>query len=250
MSRSGEQPSVLGPHDVHLWYSRPDQVDGDAHVAQLLELLSQDETARYKRFWFDKDRHPFLVAHALVRTTLSRYADVPPAQWQFEVNRYGRPAIIGPEIDAPLRFNLSHTKGLVVCALALDREIGVDVENTQRPDADLKIARRFFSPSEVADLEALAPQRQREGFFDYWTLKEAYIKARGMGLAIPLRQFSFHLAAGEPVRISFAPELKDEPSRWQFAQLRLTDCHLVSIAVERVADADANIVAREIVPRA
>ena len=249
MSRSGQQPPALGPREVHLWYSRPEQVTDDEHVAELLELLSQEERARYKRFWFDKDRHHFLVAHALVRTTLSRYADIPPLGWQFEANRYGRPEIVGHKINAPLRFNLSHTKGLVVCAVVLDREIGVDVENIGRADADLKIARRFFSPSEVADLEALAPERQSEAFIDYWTLKEAYIKARGMGLAIPLRQFSFHLMKGEPVRISFAPELKDEPSRWQFAQLRPTECHLVSIAVERLGDADVNIVSREIVPR-
>ena len=86
MSRSGKQSPALESREVHLWYSRPDQVTDDEHVAELLRLLSQDELVRYRRFWFDKDRHHFLVAHALVRTTLSRYADIPPSGWQFEMN--------------------------------------------------------------------------------------------------------------------------------------------------------------------
>ena len=239
----------LSNRQVHVWHARPGDVHDASHVSGLLALLSEDERARHQRFWFDRDRHHFLVAHALVRTTLSRYADVRPETWTFETNRYGRPEITGPETSASLRFNLSHTTGLVVCAVVRDREIGVDVEDTRREDASLKIARRFFSPAEVADLEQVPTTRQRESFFDYWTLKEAYIKARGMGLAIPLRHFSFTLDEHQPIRIAFAPELDDDPARWQFAQLRPTDTHLVSVAVERDDDAsDLDIVPRGIVP--
>src|SRR6185295_18612851 len=120
------------------------------------------------------------------RTTLSHYAAVDPTAWQFARNRRGRPEISGPLGVAPLRFNLSNTAGLIACLVTLGVDVGVDVEDTHRRGETVRIANRFFSASEVAALEALPPERQRQRFFEYWTLKESYIKARGMGLAIPL----------------------------------------------------------------
>ncbi len=124
---------------------------------------------------------------------LSRYADVAPRDWPFRIDEHGRPELAARPAGTPdLRFNVSHTNGLVACAVTVGREVGVDVEHTGRRLVH-DVAERFFSPREVADLRACPAADQPVVFFDYWTLKESYIKARGLGLALPLRQFSFLL---------------------------------------------------------
>jgi 4'-phosphopantetheinyl transferase len=132
-----------------------------------------------------------------------------------------------------LRFNLSNTRGLIVCLVARDREVGVDVEDTHRHGETVAIADRFFSPSESASLNKQPLHKQRDRFFDYWTLKEAYIKARGMGLAIPLDHFSYHVENPEAIRISFEPELPDNAERWQFSLTTLGGRHRIATAIER-----------------
>ena len=117
-----------------------------------------------------------------------------------------------------------------------DRELGVDVEDIQRPGETVAIADRFFSPLETAELLRQPMHKQRDRFFDYWTLKEAYIKARGMGLAIPLDHFSYHLENPQAIRISFAPQLPDNPARWQFSLRTLAGRHRIATAVERRPD--------------
>src|SRR5262249_31588197 len=203
-----------------------------------------DEAARLERFMLAKDRHQGLIARALVRTTLSRYADVRPADWQFTTNRYGRPEIAGP-VDTAFRFNLSHTRGLVACAVAREREVGVDVENVERPGEFVHLAQRFFAPSEAAHVASLPAEQQREVFFDYWTLKESYIKARGMGLALPLADFAFRLDA--PVTITFTGSITDDPASWHFSRLRLSDQHKLALAV-RCASEELTITPRETTP--
>jgi 4'-phosphopantetheinyl transferase len=187
------------------------------------------------------------VREALARTTLSRYAPVPPAAWTFRENAYGR-----PEVDVAghqdLWFNLSNTRGLIACVVARDREVGVDVEDTERGTETVGVAGRFFSPFEVAALHALPEGARRGRFFDYWTLKEAYIKARGMGLAIPLDQFSFLLDEAPPVRVAFDPRLGDDAGSWQFEQFTLTARHRTAAAVRRGEGPDLRFVVRETVP--
>jgi 4'-phosphopantetheinyl transferase len=220
-------------HEVHIWYVFSERVSDPSLEA----LLSPDEKARMKRFLLAKDRQQHVIARALARTTLSRYADVQPEAWTFTTNRYGRPEIASPDIG-PLRFNLSHTKGLVACIVAWDREIGIDVENLERPTNYVELAKRFFAPSEAAIVVGLPAEQQREAFFDFWTLKESYIKARGMGLALPLGDFAFRLA--EPVAIAFTGSIPDDPESWHFERLRLSACHKLAAAMrcasgERVA---------------
>lgn len=222
--------SVLPADEVHLWYASPDELDERA-LASSYDLLSADERARHGRYRFEEDRHEFLVAHALVRTVLSRYAEPEPRAWVFETGPHGRPELVGPSGAPPLRFNLSHTRGLVACVVALDQDVGVDVEDTRRPGETVEIAHRFFAEEEVARLRALPPEGQRARFFDYWTLKEAYIKARGLGLAIPLDRFAFLLEPDQAVRIAFDPRLDDDPASWHFTRLRPTERHVAAIAV-------------------
>ena len=131
-----------------------------------------------------------------------------------------------------LRFNISHTDGLIACAVTIGREVGVDVEHVGR-HLTHDVAGRFFAAEEVTDLQALPPDDQQRIFFDYWTLKEAYIKARGFGLALPLGDFAFKLNPPHPPAITFAPSLDDDPSTWQFMQDWPTPQHRLGLAVRR-----------------
>lgn len=227
---------ALAPEEVHVWCARTDDWTDAATVERCLALLDYEERRRHGRFIFDQHRRLYLVAHALVRTTLSRYADLPPERWEFVTNNYGRPEIANPLPGASLRFNLSHTRGMAVCGVTRDRDLGVDVEDVERKNLTVAIADRYFSPQEVQDLRQLPEHQQHRRFFDYWTLKEAYIKARGMGLSLPLDKFSYCLrrddAAALPrsVSIAFDPDIRDDPEDWRFAQYFLEPRFAVAVA--------------------
>ena len=254
------EPAAVAPlpeRRAALWYALPGAVRNPELLGAYRGLLSGEERARHDRFWFDRDRHLFLVAWSLVRTMLSAYADVEPAAWRFELNRYGKPRIAGPAAAPPLRFNLSHTRGLVACVVAPEIEVGVDVEDRRRDTAGIDIARRYFSAREVGDFERLPLDRQQVAFYEYWTLKEAYIKAVGVGISLGLGRFSFALdesgaPIGDPERrppaISFAADLDDDPGAWQFAQFEPTPHHAMAVAIRRNDGADLPICPREVVP--
>jgi 4'-phosphopantetheinyl transferase len=208
---------------------------GDHLLRRYEKLMSDDEHARWRRFLVQHAQLQHLVARALIRTTLSRYFDLPPQSWQFAANRYGRPHVTEPRQFRPVRFNLSHTSGLVVCAVAKARAIGIDVENVRRATEFADLAPRVFSPIELSTFRKTAPEMQREVFFSFWTLKEAYIKARGMGLSLALDGFSFDLAGPSP-RVHFTERCPDDSERWQFRQYAPTADHRMAIAVAGVKD--------------
>jgi 4'-phosphopantetheinyl transferase len=234
--------------EVHVWYARPDRLVHSEQHDRYRAMLSADETTRQNRFVFAKDRHLYLVSRAVVRATLSRYADVDPAAWVFSTNAHGKPDIAHPVRLPPLRFNLSHCDGLVALAVTLDCDVGIDAENIGRPVPVLDLARRCFSPAEAAELARWPARRQRERFYDYWTLKEAYIKARGMGLSIPLDGFSMHPTPQNRIEITFAPGVQDDPAHWQFAQFTPTKEHKIALAIRRAPGEDLPVVLRETRP--
>lgn len=208
--------------------------------------LSDEEAARIERFLQPADAIRFLVGRTLARTMLSRHASVRPRDWPFVIDEHGRPLLAcTPPCSPDLRFNLSHTEGLVACAVTVGREVGVDVEFTGRRLLH-DVPERFFSPREVQDLRARPAPAQPLVFFDYWTLKESYIKARGLGLKLPLRHFSFLLDGPTP-SIAFAPELHDRAETWQFAQFWPTEHHRMAVAVRREGD-DLPIQVEDLVP--
>lgn len=220
--------SLLPQDEIHLWFVLTNEIKDKALISAYKALMTEEELSKAERFHFTKDRHQHIITRALVRTTLSRYADIHPADWRFYKNQYGRPEILG---SSQLRFNLSHTDGLIACAVVLKQDIGVDVENIGRKSGSIDIANRFFSSQEIQDLHAVPASQKRERFFDYWTLKESYIKARGIGLSLPLNQFSFHLSDNKPLSISFDPRLQDDPNRWQFWLLQPTLQHKLAISI-------------------
>jgi 4'-phosphopantetheinyl transferase len=234
---------TLSPGIVHLWYTLSDDIAPSAAVDAYLGLLSPEERIRHARFLNERAQHEYLITRALCRTVLSSYADVAPVDWRFRANDWGRPEISVPELGH-LRFNLSNTRGLVACAVALEGEIGVDVEAMDRAGDLLGIADRFMATPEAKDIHALPPDTQAIRFFTYWTLKEAYIKARGMGLSIPLDKFWFLLdstvSASSPARLVLAPDMDDDASGWSFAQLQPTDRHLLAVARREPATLNAS----------
>lgn len=246
-------PMLEAGHDrIDLWLAHSDEIKDPSLLARYRQLLTEEELRQERRFHFSKDQHRYLITRALVRTVLSAYVALPPEQWRFTANAYGKPAIADIHPDAQcLSFNLSHTQGLVVLGITKATALGIDTENTVSRRAPLDVASHFFSASEVAALNELDTCDRNQRFFQYWTLKEAYIKARGMGLSIPLNQFSFHLPAmptDSPASISFQPELNDAPERWRFWQIRASASHLIAICAERPAALCQQLNIHKVVP--
>lgn len=239
---------LLPFHSVHVDLVSTGGTEALARRDQYWRLLSPEEHERMARLVFERDRYRFLLTRALVRTMLSRYATaVAPADWQFIANVHGRPEILDRPAGVPdLRFNLSHTDGLIACAVTIGREVGVDVEHVGRRLTQ-DVAARFFAPAEVAHLQSLPEDQQERVFFDYWTMKEAYIKARGFGLALPLGDFAFHFRPGAPPSITFEPAMQDDPATWQFLQDWPTPTHRLGLAIRRTG-ADLPVRIRHVVP--
>ncbi len=156
---------------------------------------------------------------------------LPPHGAHFALNAHGKPAV---EPDCGLQFNLSNSVGLVVCLIAEGAEVGVDVESRERADEILKLAPRVFSSNEQTQLHDLDEAEKLDRALSLWTLKESYIKARGMGLAIPLDKFSFVFGRAEEVTLEIDPSLKDDPARWRFGLLDRAG-HRIAMMIETLA---------------
>jgi 4'-phosphopantetheinyl transferase len=239
----------LDSGQVHLWCSFFAEITDEALLCEYRRLLTEAERQKERRFYFIRDQRRYLVTRALVRTVLSRYAAVAPEQWVFATNRYGKPEIANDESLAKrLSFNITHTDGLIILGIAPGQALGVDVENIRKRQASIEVADRFFAPAEAEALNALPKDRQQQRFFEYWTLKESYIKARGMGLSIPLDKFSFQFPREREVRISIHPDQEDWPSRWHFWQLWPTPVYLAAICAERARVKAPYLMLKKIVP--
>jgi len=216
---------------IDLWIVMTDQAASPDLLDRYRELLSPDERQQEHRLRLERVKHEFLVTRALVRTVLSAYLEMPPAAIVFTRSSRGKPAVASPVNTGAVEFNLSHTRGLVVCAVTTGCEIGVDAEPLDRRSSCLELAARFFAPTEFAALRATRIEEQQRMFLRYWTLKEAFIKAEGLGLSAPLDQFWFALADDSPSEISFATAgpLRERP--WQFAEIRLANAYQIALAV-------------------
>jgi 4'-phosphopantetheinyl transferase len=236
--------------EIHVWLASYDELAEERLHSAYRELLDEAERKQEPRFYFARDRRRYLVTRALVRTVLSRYAEVNPREWVFSTNAYGRPEIVNAQgRDAGLSFNISHTHSLIVLGVTRHRALGVDVENVRAREVSIDIADHYFAPQEVAALRAVPSHEQQYRFFEYWTFKESYIKARGMGLSLPLDKFGFHYPHDRAVGIAIHPELADDAARWQFWQFRPTPEYLVAICAERLgAQSPTRLIVRQAVP--
>jgi len=206
-------------------------VTDPALLAQYAAVLSPEETRRCQRLRFENDRHQFLVSHAWVRHVLSIYADLSPAAWTFTLNAHGRPDIAESVTDLPLRFNLTHTKGLAACLVSLDAACGIDAETLSLPANASGIARKMFAANEQRALASLQGAAYVSRFFGYWTLREAYCKAVGLGLSAPMETFAFEYEETLPIRIRFSADTPDTTRDWQFGLVHLLPTHLLAMAL-------------------
>jgi 4'-phosphopantetheinyl transferase len=206
---------ILLSNEVHVW--RAVRVQVWRQLEDFYRLLSTDEKGRADKFYFDKDREHFIVSRGMLRRILGLYLERDPKQLRFCYNSYGKPFL--ESLGGNLRFNLSHSQGIVLLAIAGEREVGIDVEQIRSQVIDESIAERFFSAYEVATLRELPFQQQAEAFFNCWTRKEAYIKARGEGLSCPLHSFDVSLKPGEPAVLLATRVGPQEITRWQFVEL-------------------------------
>lgn len=221
---------TLSSQHVHIWRASLDLPQ--LHIQHLQQSLTADELSRAARLYFEKDRQHFIAARGLLRTILSRYLDYQPDQLRFCYNHYGKPDLASISGWEMLSFNLSHSHGLALYAITRNRKIGIDLEYMRPNVIGERIAERFFSPREVASLHALPTYLQQEAFFDCWTRKEAYIKAQGKGLSLPLDQFDVSLAPGEPAELLATRDDPQEASRWSLKELHPGTNYRAALAVE------------------
>ena len=230
-------------HQAHVWFVQPESIRDTAVLQYAREVLDTGERKQLERFIRREDAHRYLVSHLLVRRTLSKYLDIAPSEWVFTRAAHGRPEIANPNLPA-LRFNLTHTHGLSACIVTLSADCGVDAEFINANRHSTGIAGRMFSQTEVDRLQQLEGRDQVDYFFTLWTLREAYVKARGLGISFPMRKLTFTVENDRSIRVSFHPELADRSEDWQFQLLRPTPQHITAVAIRCDNTAEKKLISR------
>jgi 4'-phosphopantetheinyl transferase len=206
---------------IHVWSAS--LVTDEVTLRSLEATLVDEERERARRFIFERDRDRYVAARGILRDLLGQYLRCAPRSIEFAYGPYGKPAIAGAASRSGICFNLSHSHSLVVVAIGREQEVGIDVELIRAEFASEAIAKRYFSAKEIDELSRLPAELRTEGFFLCWTRKEAYIKAKGDGLQIPLDSFDVSLSPGRPATLSsideprwgiesFIPSLASEPN--------------------------------------
>jgi len=232
--------SRLEAAEVRVWHAGIDLLaQHPAIEARAFARLGAADLARYGRFRHDIDRRMFLLGRAMARVLVGRALGRPPLAWTWREGPRGRPEVGDP--GSAVRFNVAHSAGLVVCALVHGREVGVDAEHLDRRPPESAVVERYCSPDEIADIRAWG-DAWCDRFLVYWTLKEAYLKARGLGIAVPLAEISFTVRSETDAAIAFRGSLAGTDDRWAFTLARPTPRHLVAVAAS-TSDGDRPAVA-------
>lgn len=221
---------TLQPRQVDIWRIHLDP--GLDSVKPFESTLSADETRRASSFRFDQDRNRYVLAHYSLRRVLGRYLNAEPAQLEFTIDPNGKPALRTHKLE----FNLSHSGSFALAAVTAHRPIGVDVERMREAISSHSIARQYFSPVEVAELETVPSEQRELAFFTCWTRKEAFIKALGLGLSLPLDSFDVSLTPNEPAILRAVRPQPQEAERWILRSLDVAPRYAGAVAVQN-ADA-------------
>ncbi|HUL73641.1 MAG TPA: 4'-phosphopantetheinyl transferase superfamily protein [Vicinamibacterales bacterium] len=220
--------SSPGPDGVLVWHAHTrDLFPNEASRTRARSLLSAADRQRDDAYRHETDRLMFVGGRVMARTLVGRALGVAPDEWRWRDGPRGRPEVAAPATT--LTFNLAHSAGLVVCALADGREVGADVEDRLRRPVDRLVVPRYCAPDEARDIDAQGDAGWHDRFLRYWTLKEAYLKARGLGIALPLAEISFALDAGTP-RVTFIKSLAGTDERWAFHLAEPTTQHVLAVA--------------------
>ena len=216
--------------EVHVWRIPLDLAA--PHVERLGQALNDEERTRTARFHFDRDRRQYQIVRGALRAILSRYVDAPPGDLAFVYNATGKPALRCGPGEQDLRFNISHSGRMALIAVALGRDIGVDIELIRGNIPTEEIENRFFAPAEVASIRALPAADRRRAFFHCWTRKEAYLKARGEGLSLAIKEFELPIACGETADVLAISDHPSDCPRWWLRELVVGSGYAAAMAVE------------------
>lgn len=219
----------LAGHEVDLW--RIDLSLENAQLQRLAQTLSPDEQERAARFYFPRDREHFIAARATLRGILSCYLNIDPIDLRFCYGPQGKPSLVPEQGNNRLQFNLSHCRGLALIVIARDRPVGVDLEYIDPSYSWQEIARQFFTPQEQEMLHRLPAPEQSAAFFQFWTRKEALLKAIGTGLAIPLDQVEVALEAGQPPRSIWLPWHDQNAEPWTIEDVPMAPPYAAAVAI-------------------
>jgi 4'-phosphopantetheinyl transferase len=221
---------TLPDRAVHVW--RASLSVTPARLSALEATLAEDERARADGFHSRLHREHFVVGRGALRAILAHYAGVPAGGLLFAYGRHGKPMIATEMNRGDVRFNLSHSGGLALYAVTRGRELGVDLEEIAGRHEEEGLAVRFFSPREVAALGSLPPERRREAFYACWTRKEAYVKAKGDGLSLPLDRFDVAFRPGEPPALLSVSDDPLEAGRWSLEALDVAPGYAAALCFE------------------
>lgn len=244
------EPSISSAQfeqEAHIWQVRPESIRNREVLAGFRAVLSDEERNQCDRFRFAEDRHSYLVSHAMLRQVLSAHTGLEPADWLFTRSKHGRPEVGNSDIKG-IRFNLTHTRGLAACIVTKDIACGIDAE---LPDAGRQItgiAQRMFSEEEQRLLGTMHGPEMSTAFFTRWVLREAFVKAKGIGISYPTRKLVFDIDDENTIRVSFDPDLNEDSGHWQFKLLELTDEHHVAVALEKGDKSDLRVVEHTFTP--
>ncbi len=229
-------PAFVTPSEPDLTVWRIALDASPERTSSAFRLLSVDERTRFNRFKVERARRRFAVARASLRCLLGQIIKTPPESVRFEYGAHGKPRIHPAQNPEDVRFNLSHSGDIALLALTVGREVGVDVERLRDRVPFQKLAARFFAPEEAESLNQLSGPDLRLRFFRIWTAKEAYIKAIGMGLRIPLDQFAFQIGGAPDIALTQTDHDPTQLTRWRFFQFQPDDLSIATIGLERLLE--------------
>ncbi len=219
------------PDEVHVWRTDLDAL-AEEDVERLAATLAPDERARAASFVFAPDRRRFVAGRAALRAVLGGYLGLAPAAVSLGRTPQGRPALLGAQAGT-LAFSISRSAGLALCAVTIGRDIGVDVERIMRGVAGDVVHDGVLSAAEVTALRALEAEARDRAFFTVWTRKEAYAKARGLGLSLPFERFSVSIDPATPALLTADD---DDPARWTLRNVEAGDGYAAALAVSGVLE--------------
>ncbi|TVT86087.1 4'-phosphopantetheinyl transferase superfamily protein [Pseudomonas sp. H3(2019)] len=221
---------MLNENEAHVWIVRAEQISSPSWTHACNKVLVQEERARMEKFVRARDRQNFMIARGLTRIALTGcMPSVAPQAWRFRQTRHGRPEVAQPASKTPLRFNISHTQDLIALVIVSGLDCGIDVE---RIDGKVKVSElspHVLSHNEQHHLSGLPDEYQTTDFFRYWTLKEAYTKAIGLGLSFPFDALEFDLTLAPAALVSHAGN--NQNGHWQFEQWFASHEHLLALAI-------------------
>lgn len=223
----------ISDQKLGVFFAPLDLVRGYTDKGIYKSVLDDTEKKRYSRYRFDKDKHLFLVSRAMTRFVLSKYLSCAPQDVKFQQDDFGKPYVVTGSQCRQIEFNVSHTDGCAMCVVGVNRRVGVDVEMVLNHFEVMTIAKNFFALQEVAVLSRLKQSERLSRFYECWTLKEAFLKALGQGLTIPLDNFFFNLEAGKPITVRKSRDANSLVTCWAFSSFYLSSGHRGALCVEK-----------------